>query len=257
MNKRSRAGKYRNQGIQTATAVNIPPNILTCPRHICSMKKLFSTLFARNPTADPSMHGMAPHDPDAILFSVPTLSKDLAPLDPVPSGYGVDSFIFHEDEWSQVEFLPATQLRRIQDIMSEYSVFEESNRLEAGWKKVYVRDFRRVPVISGDMALPWLQRQLAVAAHPAPLLFSTNRLLGSVRNGFSLPLGANVTLYGYHDEDGIPALGAYLGPGADNTRLLRAFSVLNAAIGLILVDWRSRFILVSSQPSGQVEAWHP
>lgn len=201
------------------------------------------------------MPGIEHHDPDAILFSIPTLSNDLAPLDPVQGNYGVDSFIFHEDEWSQVEFLPAAQLGKVQDILTEYSAFEEANRVEGGWKKVYVRNFQRIPVVSGNTALPWLQRQLGVGVQAAPLLFSTNRLLGSVHDGFSLPLGGNIILYGYHDENGIPVLGAYLGAGADNATLLRAFSVLNASIGLILVDWRSQFILVSSQSSGPVEVW--
>lgn len=66
-------------------------------------------------------------DPNSILFSVPTLSNDLAPLDPV--------FAFHEDEWSQVEFFTNGQLAMVQRMLEEYKLFEAANRAKHNRRK--------------------------------------------------------------------------------------------------------------------------
>ena len=78
-----------------------------------------------------------------------------------------------------------------------------------------------------------------------------------MKNGFSLALGGNVTLYGYRDAQGVPILGAIIGRNPDDAKLTTAFMKLNADRGLILVDWRAQLVLVSVASSGQIETWQP
>ena len=196
-------------------------------------------------------------DPKTILFTTPTLSNDIAELDPVDRQLNNTDFIFHEDEWSQVEFFPKAQLSEVQRLLSEYKPFEQAHRAQHGWREVYVRKVQRVPVVSGSQPVKHLEQLLGVSASAAPMLFSSSAVSGSVRNGFSLPLGGNVTLYGYTEGESIPVLGAIVGRNPDDSKLTQAFVKLSIRNGLILVDWRSQLVLVSVAPSGQIEVWRP
>jgi hypothetical protein len=223
------------------------------------MKKLLASLLAvaglaGTVQAQPKVQML---DPKTILFTTPTLSNDLAQLAPVSRQPSDSDFVFHEDEWSQVEFFPRSQLSEVQRLLKEYKPFERANRAQYGWREVYVRKIRRVPVFSGADATRQLEGLLSAKAGVAPMLFSGSSVSGSVKNGFSLPLGGNVTLYGYRDAQGIPVLGAIVGKNPDDSKLTNAFIKLNSDRGLILVDWRAQLVLVSVSASGQVEAWQP
>jgi hypothetical protein len=196
-------------------------------------------------------------DPKTILFTTPTLSNDIAGLEPVDKQPSDGDFIFHEDEWSQVEFFPKAQLPEVQRVLTEYKPFEQKHRVQHGWRGVYVRKVQRVPVISGSEAVRHIERSLGAKAGPAPILFSASTVSGRVKNGFSVPLGGNVTLYGYTEGQGVPVLGAIVGRSADDAKLTQAFVKLNASNGLILVDWRAQLVLLSVDPSGQIQVWRP
>jgi hypothetical protein len=92
---------------------------------------------------------------------------------------------------------------------------------------------------------------------PAPVLLSAGSIPGRVKGGFSLELGRDVTMYGYATPDGIPVLGALLGHDPDHHKLIEAFIKLNAAEGLVLVDWRQQFVLESADADGNIKVWRP
>jgi hypothetical protein len=82
-------------------------------------------------------------------------------------------------------------------------------------------------------------------------------LVGRVAHGFTIPLGGGVALYGFHDDAGIPVLGASVGSGGDDQALVRAFTKLSATHGLILVDCRAQMLLVGVESGGDIKAWRP
>jgi len=43
----------------------------------------------------------------------------------------------------------------------------------------------------------------------------------------------------------------------DDSPLTKAFLTLNKKYQLMLVDWRSQMLLVSTTPAGQVNVWRP
>ena len=192
-----------------------------------------------------------------ILFTTPTLSNDIAELEPVSQPPKNSDFSFHEDEWSQIEFFPKTQLAKVQQLLKEFKPFEEENRTQYGWRKVYVRRIQRLPVITGAQSVEQLEKLLNARVGSAPLLFSSGAVTGRVKNGFSLSLEGNITLYGYSDAGGIPVLGVIVGENPDNSKLTDAFMKLNLSHGLILVDWRSQIVWVSVNQSDPVEIWRP
>ncbi|MBK6907466.1 MAG: hypothetical protein IPH08_10415 [Rhodocyclaceae bacterium] len=223
------------------------------------MKKLLASLlaFAGLAGAAPQESKVQTLDPKSILFSTPTISNDTASLEPGKDKPGASDFIFHEDEWSQLEFLGKNRLAEVQRMLKEFKNFEQANRVQHGWRNVYVRKIQRLPLIAGPGPVQKLEHLLNSKAGPAPMLFSSSTVSGQVKGGFSLPLGGSITLYGYVADQNIPVLGASVGKDPDDSKLTQAFIKLNASNGLILVDWRAQLVLVSVGKSGQIEVWRP
>ncbi len=195
-------------------------------------------------------------DPNSILFSVPTISNDLAPLEP-PAEPRPSDFAFHEDDWSQVEFFPQGLLAAVQQTLTAYKPFEAANRTRHGWRKTYVRTIHRAAVIAGSGAVVRLEAILGAKAGGAPVLFTTSAITGCVKDGFSIPLGSGVTLYGYATPAGVPVLGALLGDNPDHHKLAEAFVKLHAAERLVLVDWCQQIVLQSVGGDGVIKVWRP
>jgi hypothetical protein len=204
-------------------------------------------------TAMPSSQA-APQD---ILYSLPTISNDLPPLEaPIDEPSGADMFI-EEDMWSQIEFFARDRQDGIRHMLAEYSGFERRNREGAGWRQIYVRKLARAPVIAGTSAVADLEKVLGLQAGRAPLIYSSQKVSGKIKNGFCFKLDGNVSLYGHADELGITTLGAALGYMADSTKLTDAFAKLHAAFGVMLVDWCAQVALVAVNANGQIDVLRP
>ena len=223
------------------------------------MKRLLTSLLALAGVASSGQPAPATQhlDPKTILFSVPTLSNDIAALEKMDRAPNAADLVFHEDEWSQVEFLPKSLLPEIQRMLKEYKAFEQANRTPNGWRNVYVRKIQRQPLLSGPHLVQQLEKLLAARAGGSMVLYSTSTAGGRVKDGFVLPLGGNVTLYGYTTDEGIPVLGASVGQNPDDLKLVEAFTKLNTSAGLVLVDWRAQMLLISTKESGQIDVWRP
>ncbi len=224
------------------------------------MKRLLTSLLALAGVTSSAQPAPAAQslDPKTILFSVPTLSNDLAALEKMDRTPDSSDLVFHEDDWSQVEFLPKSQLPEIQKLLKEYKAFEAANRVPGGgWRNVYVRKIQRQPLVQGSQPIQKLEKILGAKTEGGLVLYSTSGTGGRVKDGFVLPLGGNVTLYGYTANDSIPVLGASVGQNPNDTKLTKAFTKLHATFELVLVDWRAQMLLVSTKESGQIEVWRP
>ncbi len=197
-------------------------------------------------------------DPNNILFSIPTLSNEFPKMVAGKLQPDDKDVVLHEDDWAQVEFLPKSQLETARKMLREFKEFELINRTKNGWRKVYIRNFERSPVIDGDNALIETEKMLGGKAGSPPIISSVGGSgIGIVNNGFTLSLGRNINLYGYTSDRGIIVMGADIGENPDSTSLTNAFTKINARNGSILVDWKAQMILVSTLPSGQIEVWRP
>lgn len=224
------------------------------------MKRLLTSLLALAGVSSSAQPAPAAQsiDPKTILFSVPTLSNDIAALEKMERAPAATDLVFHEDDWSQVEFLPKSLLPEIQRMLKEYKAFEQANRVPSGgWRNVYVRKIQRQPLVADPQPVQQLETILGAKVGGTLLLYSTDTTGGRVKDGFVLPLGGNVTLYGYTANDSIPVLGASVGQNPDDTKLTQAFTKPNSSAGLVLVDWRAQMVLVSTTESGQIEVWSP
>lgn len=222
------------------------------------MKKLIASLMAAigissTPHAADRIETI---DINKIRYTMPTVAADQIKF-VVPTK---ESFAgapqFHEDEWAQLEFFPKARLPEIQKLLKEYKVFEKANRTQYGWSKIYARQIARTPIAPPDISPKKLSIETQYQLLPAPILVTTSTPLGQVKDGFTLNLGTNAHLYGLANSKGIIVLAAHLA-GADDMLLSHAFAALNKKYGLILVDWRQQFILVSVASNGEFSVWHP
>lgn len=218
--------------------------------------KWLSSLFGRREdrAATPGTRTMSPRN---ILFSVPTLSDDMPVLDPIDKPPSRSDVVLHEDDWSQLEFLPRSATDDVRRLLTELKTFEQANRKSSGWKKPYVRRITRRPVISAPAPLKQLEARLGAPLGGAAFITETNSFLGRVHKGFTFDLGGNVQLYGYTANNDVPVLAASVGPKADNMKLAAAFMKLNKSDGLMLVDWRAQLLLLGVTPDGNIETWKP
>ncbi len=197
-------------------------------------------------------------NPNDILFSLPTIADDAAPLEPFSGKTAGGDPIFHEDEWRQVEFLPGERLGEVERMLGELKAFAGAHRRSVGWDNVYARKLAPLPVLAGEGAVKSLEATLGATAGLAPLVFTgANTIIGRIAHGFSLSLGGGVTLYGFRDGAGMEVLGVDMAPGADDRVLTRAFAKLNASDRLILVDWRAQMALTAVQADGRLSVFKP
>lgn len=198
-------------------------------------------------------------DPNEILFSISTLSDDAAPTAPLKGKASATDVTFHEDDWRQIEFFPASREQEIRQELMALAAFERSQRAPGGgWKKVYVRELPARPVVAGAAALGTLAKDLGVAVQTGPVINQgPDRVIGRVAHGFSLAVGRGVALYGFSDASGVPVLGAHVEEGAEEDALTKAFVKLNAKHQLILVDWRAHLLVSGMARNGSLVTWRP
>ncbi len=226
---------------------------------VSSMKKILASALAivgisAGAQAQPAVQMI---DPKTIMFTTPTLSNELADLEPLGRQPSNEDLVFHEDEWAQIEFLRADQLPVIKKTLGDFKSFELAHRVKHGWSEVFVRHFPRETLIAGDSAIQHLQQVLGVASGPGAVLFSSNTVNGRVKGGASFRLGGNVALYTSPGPNGVQILGANVGRNPDDSKLLSAFAKLSASDHLVLVDWRQQLVLIATTRDGQVDVWRP
>ena len=196
-------------------------------------------------------------DPSTILYSAPTIPNQLPPLEQFSDKKDTAIFPIHEDNWSSIEFLNRNQLEKLKEVMTEYHKFEAQNRRDIGWKNVYLRHTEHSSLLEDRRPKHKLLHLLSANEGNRPIIYSSNKVVGLIENGFTVLLGRDVFLYGYTKGSSIIELGVHLGKDPENQSLVSAFSILNKELGLLLVDWHSQFILTGINASGQVEMWSP
>jgi hypothetical protein len=194
-------------------------------------------------------------DVTSIRYSMPTIAADQLKF-LLPSAASFEGAPqFHEDEWCQIEFLPAASLTQVKSTLSEYKAFEQAHRLQHGWSEIFARRIARVPLIEGLDAVSRLAGQFGATAGNAPILTTASRPLGQVEGGFVVKPSSDVLLYGVASEQGIHSLGAMV--HGNDMQLSQVFAKLYSSFGLMLIDWRGQLALCSVGPDGNFGAWRP
>lgn len=239
---------------------SMPPNLRTLGlSELLTMNKTLVAILAAigvssMTQAEPQVQMI---DPKKINFTMPTVAADDIQF-VMPTKESVEGAPqFHEDEWCQLEFYPPERLSEIQKLLTEYKTFEKKHRIQYGWDQIYARRISRKVIVRGSDAAEITAKSIQASVRPAPILTTTSRPLGQVKDGFTLELPGSVFLYGLRTKDGINTLGAIVERGGDDSQLTKAFMALSKKYQLLLVDWRSQQVLVSMSEKGSINVWRP
>ncbi|MDB5034417.1 MAG: hypothetical protein JWQ98_1658 [Chlorobi bacterium] len=195
-------------------------------------------------------------DPQTILYSLPTIAKDLPELEEIPAQPSSGETVLHEDDWRQLEFLPTESLADIQRQMKEFKAFEAEHRVEHGWRKIFVRPSLPGATFGETFTLTALQRALENNSPERIYLSTTSSSPRAVKNGFALPLGGNVLLYGDIANNRVRTLAGSVGEAGDHMRVFHAFDRITSLHPVIVVDWRAMMI-VTEKSGEQYQVWRP
>jgi hypothetical protein len=183
-------------------------------------------------------------DPKDILFSLPTLC-DLAPVveeSPAPSG----ARSLHEDDWRQIEFVPAIDDSHLRSELAALATFKIQHQKGAGWTSIYLRKEHPHPLaglrLQYSALPPFPEAAITLSGHP-------------VRGGFALSDRGGWFIYGQRSaEDGVIQLAVFPGRSACSNRFATELVQITQAAHVMLVDWYTGSIVdVTSAES--VLAW--
>lgn len=184
-------------------------------------------------------------DPKDVLFSLPTLCEVPPPYATKTTKPPKDSIELHEDDWRQIEFVAATNLRELERTLSELEFFKKAHEVEGcGWKQLFMRP--EWPVALASLGLTLRQsggRPLAVGH-------------GLVHQGFAFPdSGSEWFLYGHRNPAGTIAQLSVC-PGQESASWAFASSVFEWAndYDLLLVDWYG-VRLVDTSSASSIQEW--
>ncbi|HWK40168.1 MAG TPA: hypothetical protein VNR88_14715 [Hyphomicrobium sp.] len=158
----------------------------------------------------------------------------------------------HEDDWGQIEVLPAACAGWCTHEMARISAFSAAHVVAggSGWTEVYVRE--APPLGLTDLALPFaavaseLAQRLAAFDEITSGTFSTARRVPRVK-AFGLGQGAAIVVAPDHGGTRIETIHLLLdGPPQARGEIVRATAALTAEMPLLMVDWpRARLLALS------------
>jgi hypothetical protein len=195
-------------------------------------------------------------DPSTIRYSIPTLAGELPSLRGATADEAEHGLALHEDDWRQLEFLPAESLPHVQESMAELHAFEAGVRTSFGWDDIYVRKLPMVARFRDSLRLAVLQEALGRPEAPPLFLFNSSAVY-RVDGGFAFPMAGDVALYGSQVNGRIEALAISVGPNAgDNMQVFRVFGAVSDCRPVILADWLQQFVVLGQSEEG-CKIWRP
>jgi len=195
-------------------------------------------------------------NPQNIGFTMSTIAADDLRFETPTENSSAGAPQFHEDEWRQIEFFPASRLPELQKRMKDFKAFEQQNRVRHGWKDIYARRIAGSP-LAGASGPQEIASVLQGNIAPAPILTTSSASLGQVKGGFTIRLAGSVFLYGIAEGATVNLLGAMVERGGDERVLTDAFIRLYKQYKVVLVDWRGQMVLSSVEPNGELGIWRP
>jgi hypothetical protein len=200
-------------------------------------------------------------DPSQVLYSLATICDRMAPLESPGGGPTDVDLSIHEDDWRQIEFVPAIDSEYIASKLAELRQFKVDHRKGAGWTRIFIRPDH--PTDFGIASLRFSALRQILAARPGRLFIFQSwsapvETAGQVPGGFSFRVGPHFSVYGFEGHDIVRALGIHI-DRLDNTQLdldsaCAALSAIARQAELEIVDWY-QCKTVAPDSESEVRAW--
>ena len=205
---------------------------LVCGAEPSSKEQFRTTGKVRLFLAKPNVQLVSPGD---ILFSLPTLSNDIAELEPAASLENL--LVVHEDDWRQCELVCRHHAGQIEAELAQVRRIHETEGQGGAFRKCHVRSTIPLPLDGASLSLAALRGALRAEKAYAGVAF--NHVAAVVKRGFAFRCAHGFDVWGQLGEGGdvafacLPHLDTVLAApeGRD------AFDALLAQHDLVFVDW--------------------
>jgi hypothetical protein len=187
-------------------------------------------------------------DPSEVLFSLPTIHQDMPRLISAPA----DSQLLrlHEDDWRQLEWVSARELRDIEAELLDIRAIYEIDQVGVGFRRTHERGRVPRPLRAASIEFRTLQMTLGPKARWCDGV-ALHRYPGMVENSFAARTPGGIELYGTTTDDNFldclafsPEISPDAVTGSDVQTLL-SFATLH---DLLLVDWVRGRLLRPEEP---------
>lgn len=186
-------------------------------------------------------------DPNKLGFSMSSICGGLPPDAPGSDDESVLVTVF-EDFWRDVEFVGPGHDSVIDANFAAIQTVYDDHRQAPGFLQLHVREEPRFPLMRAHLPLSRLAAALGTSGDMHPMTIDGYQ--GVVADGFALPVGAGLTVYG-RAPGGIVEIAA-LDCAGDASFATEPIAALMADVGLSLVDWRGR-LRIDTEPA--LRAW--
>lgn len=172
-----------------------------------------------------------------ILFSLPTISNDIAGLAPATSL--VNAFVVHEDEWRQRELVSTAYIGLVESEFDSIRLSYATRVGKSGFKKCHVRSLIPEPLKDVRLQLNDLKSILGVVHTYSGVAFS--RVAALVVNGFAFRTSSGYVVWGQCLDIGNVAFVCVQFPQSsqDEPEDTKRFGLLLSNRNLLFVDWVS------------------
>lgn len=175
-------------------------------------------------------------DPAKVLFSLPTISNDMAMVEAVASLENV--LVLHEDDWRQFEFLSVSlnelAQQEVQDILAIY----HTQRQASGFKQIHVR--KRIGEPLPDVALPLESLAQAFEIEKCFSGVAFNNAAATIINGFAWQTASGWIFWGQTDAQSNLVVLCLLPPHEAEAKIMaNKIDDFLLANDLLLIDWVS------------------
>ena len=137
-------------------------------------------------------------DPKEILYSIPTISNDIAGVEDAKSLENVA--VFMEDDWRQFEILSIKYERKIEEDLKAVDGIYENHKSGMGFKEIHLRKLITKPLKNVDLKLEAIIKHFGMKHQYSGVAF--NNVAATLVNGFALSTESGWLLWGQINDEG-------------------------------------------------------
>ena len=179
-------------------------------------------------------------NPKDLLFSLPSISNELPPIQERSTKLNRNVFEIREDDWRQIDSLPKSKQKIINDNLTAINNIFENCSIEKdgaliGFKELHVRCHLDSPFENENInEVTFLNDVNAKFSYEG---ISFRGIAGVVDGGFALELYDDIVLYGVEKDGRIYSLSIYNKDGESLERKIGGVLKVFKNYDLCLVDW--------------------
>lgn len=177
-------------------------------------------------------------DPRELLYSLPTISNDIAGVENSESLENVA--VFREDDWRQFEFVEKSFESAIDDEFGYIKYIYENHRDGVGFKTLHLREKIEAPLGNSSLTLRLIGESFDIVKKYEGVAF--NNAAATIVGGFALQTESGWILWGQANESGeILALNISQDKEFNISGISDKIDKFTEKYGLYLIDWPMLF----------------